>query len=538
MQTSVLILAAGSIRGKFPLLLPGFESPALLPVNTRALGALVLQAFKRLEGDTPLDLRLVVSEGFEDAVVWNTRAADHGCRVHGLPENGGVIETLRAALALEDLAGDIIVCLVTTVPEVLPGPGEVLVDEATSTADEWAVVDPELEGQARFTGRGTKGASGHAFTGVFRGSRQDLTEAAAAAETGDLINVIRKLDEARGISIRKCRWIDCGHDSNYPRSRAELLASRSFNSLLADPGTGLVVKRSSNTAKLRDEADYLGMLPTELATFFPRIVRESRPGGRMECYEMEYYGYPSIAEYQLYWDLTPGVWQRIFTRFNEILSAFRKWSFSIGPGQFQDFIWGKTEQRLRSLEASQAPVARLLALREIRVNGQLLAGWPACKEQVEKAVRGMYRESEFCASHGDFCFNNILCDASSGVVRLIDPRGSFGENCRGIYGDRRYDLAKLTHSATGHYDYFVNGLFQVEQKGADEFQLHLKLRKNHTLLAGLHDDLLRAQQADAREISMLTGLLFLSMLPLHAEDQNRQTAFLLRGLQFLNESLS
>ena len=71
--------------------------------------------------------------------------------------------------------------------------------------------------------------------------------------------------------------------------------------------------------------------------------------------------------------------------------------------------------------------------------------------------------------HGDFCFSNILFDLGHQIVRVIDPRGRFGQ--KGIYSDPRYDMAKLRHSIGGLYDFIVADLFDVqEQEG--EFVVH------------------------------------------------------------------
>jgi streptomycin 6-kinase len=51
--------------------------------------------------------------------------------------------------------------------------------------------------------------------------------------------------------------------------------------------------------------------------------------------------------------------------------------------------------------------------------------------------------------HGDFCFSNILYDFRMGRIKTIDPRGIDLNNELTIYGDTRYDLAKLSHSILG-----------------------------------------------------------------------------------------
>ncbi len=61
--------------------------------------------------------------------------------------------------------------------------------------------------------------------------------------------------------------------------------------------------------------------------------------------------------------------------------------------------------------------------------------------------------------HGDLCLSNILYDLRCRVCKFIDPRGSFG--VPGIYGDPRYDVAKMYHSVYGLYDFITNDLFDV-----------------------------------------------------------------------------
>ena len=36
--------------------------------------------------------------------------------------------------------------------------------------------------------------------------------------------------------------------------------------------------------------------------------------------------------------------------------------------------------------------------------------------------------------HGDYCFSNIIFNHKDGIVKLIDPTGSFGSKI-GIYGE-------------------------------------------------------------------------------------------------------
>ena len=68
------------------------------------------------------------------------------------------------------------------------------------------------------------------------------------------------------------------------------------------------------------------------------------------------------------------------------------------------------------------------------------------------------RVKEYNVIHGDPTFSNTLVDKDN-KIWLIDPRGSFGDTK--IYGDRRYDWAKLYYSAVGNYDSMNSKQFLV-----------------------------------------------------------------------------
>ena len=55
-------------------------------------------------------------------------------------------------------------------------------------------------------------------------------------------------------------------------------------------------------------------------------------------------------------------------------------------------------------------------------------------------------------SHGDLCLSNILA-CYDGNVRFIDPRGSDS-----IWLDEYYDMAKLSQSIMGGYDFIINDI--------------------------------------------------------------------------------
>ncbi len=69
--------------------------------------------------------------------------------------------------------------------------------------------------------------------------------------------------------------------------------------------------------------------------------------------------------------------------------------------------------------------------------------------------------------HGDFCFSNITYDFAIIRIKTIDPRGLTPNNELTIYGDTQYDIAKLSHSVLGLYDWIIAGYYHVDIANKD-----------------------------------------------------------------------
>lgn len=538
LSIGAIILAGGDIRHKLQALRVAADSPALLPVNTRPLAAYVTEVYAQ----AGIPIALFVSAAAETAVRRELALPGAASRINGLPATRGVVESLRHALEQCPDFDDVIVNLITTVPPECPAFGEVFVaEEKESQGALWSGVALEDGAVAFSTKRQPLGRPVQAFTGVFRASRAEILAALGRVQVvDDLMEVVRELHRDWPRTFRTVPWVDCGHETNYFDARVRLINSRAFNRLHVRADSGTVTKRSTETVKLRREAQYAQMLPPELAVYFPRLLRtrfEPDVAGTVEV-EMEYYGYPTLAEYQLYWDLGELHWRRLFQRLGAALEAFRRHGSSIGRSAHEQFYLGRTLERLAKFHEGLlgTPWEFLVRSERLRIEGVECMPFAKLQGRLEQRLGDLYRESDFCVMHGDFCFNNILYDLRSGVVRLIDPRGSFGDGFVGIYGDRKYDLAKLLHSASGGYDYLVNDLFRLEG-GDGAVAIAFNWRENQPLLDRFATELVTAAGAKLEEIRLLMGLLFLSMGPFHADSRSRQIAMYAHGLRLINESL-
>ena len=131
--------------------------------------------------------------------------------------------------------------------------------------------------------------------------------------------------------------------------------------------------------------------------------------------------------------------------------------------------------------------------------------------------------------HGDTAFSNILLSPRNMIFKFIDPRGNFGTDT--IYGDYRYDLAKLRHCYHGRYDDIINDLFTLK----DDTNLELKFHRNNNY--EIYDEVMKQNNINIDDIELMEGLLFISMIPLHKDYPERQIAFFIQGLIILNNQL-
>ena len=221
-----------------------------------------------------------------------------------------------------------------------------------------------------------------------------------------------------------------------------------------------------------------------------------------------------------------------------MLKKFRVNKGSISKEDFLKFYLGKTLSRQKENEKwIKTNDLEFLLNDDLVINNKECLSFKTLLPKTEEAIQNLFNEKDFCVMHGDFCFNNILYDSYSGTIRLIDPRGSFGEDLPGIYGDIKYDLAKLLHSAVYGYDYIVNDLSHFDVNG-NTINYSFNLRPNHDLLTTLSFELVKKMGFSSGQINILVALLFISMCPLHSDSLRRQKLMYAHGLYLLNKSLT
>lgn len=335
------------------------------------------------------------------------------------------------------------------------------------------------------------------------------------------------------LELTKVRaWSDLGHLDTATQIRTRLIGAREFNSLLIDEDRGLITKRSRKKDKILQEINYYIHLPKPVSIYFPRLHDFSL--GKEVSYTLEYYSYRTLAEYYVFFSFPGSVWNKILDRLLSIHHEFAGYAGRQAlASEVETFYLGKLLSRMGELPPD-SEIKALVEADTVRLNGASLPGWRHYLPQIEATVERIARKPLTGIIHGDLCFSNILYDPQTGLLKLIDPRGEFyGEGC---YGDPRYDLAKLLHSFHGGYDFIMQEMYDLREEEHHSFRLRLFRPKDAALVSKALITRMAGQvDYDIKDLLVLEAMLFLSMLPLHSDDTERQKALYLTGIGILKE---
>lgn len=335
---------------------------------------------------------------------------------------------------------------------------------------------------------------------------------------GDLLGFYEEEGDRLAAVRDRVRLIDVSDERALLDFLSGQFEARHFNAVEHHDYT--VTKRSTDRGKLKREFLFYGLMPPEVQMFLVQPF-DFQDDGRTASYRMERVAVPDMA---LQW--VHGAFKRDeFERFLNHIFHFveirpERAATKAEAAAIRDALYvEKVKSRIAALK--DAPQYPALAPLLDRACG----GIDALTARQFSAYQRMSRRfpaRPLVAGHGDLCFSNILYSKTNQYLKLIDPRGATSEH--DCFTDPYYDLAKLSHSILGGYDFINHDKFDLS---VDE-QLRLRLSLESPPLdwagplflaearkAGFEMDLMRLCEAS----------LFISMLPLHMDRPRKVLAF-------------
>jgi dTDP-glucose pyrophosphorylase len=516
-------------------------SNAMIPVNGKPVIGWILDDL--LAKGIQNDLRIIYRAQDHRLKSFTQRAYQSRLDVHLIPlqESGTIVESLHAAIE-NSLLGKIVRVVLgdTLIKDSYDGGGDYVYIGQVNSSRRWCLAVVDAQGKIQDYHDKEELPTGEylALAGYYQfchgNDLRECVQVCVEENEKELSDVLRRYGDRHPIYARIAEtWFDFGNIDNLIDARQRLLSTRYFNSLHVNPILNTITKVSERDQTLTDELDWYLKIPEELTVLAPRILSHKRVNGNLQVVQ-EYYGYPTLAELYVYSDLHADTWVSILRHLFAIHNEFRKYPKKLAPDQVNNMYAQKTWERIEMLANQGEYWREILEEPHISYNGTSLLGINHLRNLVDAWSEKLAHNTKGCIIHGDFCFSNILHDINNQIIRLIDPRGRFGE--KGIYGDPRYDIAKLRHSISGFYDFIVADMFTLTEHVGD-FSGQVFVEPLQNSLPDSFDRLVIETGYDLDEIKFIEGLLFISMLPLHEGHLQRQQMMFLTGLSLLNEVL-
>lgn len=339
---------------------------------------------------------------------------------------------------------------------------------------------------------------------------------------GESLNDMKSLKaEVEMIDMR-----DPLHFTDYLTSNFDV---RFFNSVQAIDNF-VLIKKSTELKKLKREYQYYGLLPPALQMFFIQPY-DFMNEGDYASYKMERLFVPDMALQWIHGSLDELSLSRFLDKVFFYISnrSIKQVDSSTAKEIHDEAYYNKVKQRLEQLKA-QSEFRKLKPYLDVNF-GSVDILFDRYFKLFESHGRKV-ASRDLRIGHGDLCFSNILYSKTTGLMRFIDPRGADDES--DLYMSPYYDLAKLSHSISGNYDFINYGLCRLEIDS--NLEINLTLEPGGPAWAKeMFEERLRNAGYDPIIIRLFEASLFLSMVPLHIDSPKKVLAFLINAEKMITE---
>ena len=324
-------------------------------------------------------------------------------------------------------------------------------------------------------------------------------------------------------------FIDIGLIPSFIQCITGNFDARYFNSLSGNEYT--LVKSSSNKKKIKSEYMYYHLLPDDMKIWYVMPFNYSEDENRAS-YTMERLHMTDLAIKWVHGSID-------YVEFDSILEKYffffkSRHSKDVSKDEYNSIAKNLYENKIieRISDLKKLPefvriAALLKASNGISID-DVLAKYFQLKQKIESKVNYKYVS---VIGHGDPCFANTLYNKSTKMLKFIDPKGALTED--ELWTNPYYDVAKLSHSICGRYDYFNNGLFEI--KINNDFGSELVIDFDNTEYVKLFRQKVEENGFDYWSVRLYEASLFISMLPLHIDYPHKVYGFILNAINILKE---
>lgn len=323
--------------------------------------------------------------------------------------------------------------------------------------------------------------------------------------------------------------VDIGMIGNFIQCITGNFDSRYFNSLKGNEYT--IVKSSINKKKIKAEYCFYHLLPEDMKFWFV-IPFNYKEEDAFASYTMERLHMTDLAIKWVHGSMDE-------TEFEELMDKYffffrsrhvKECSAEAYERVAKTLYVDKVNERIADLKKlpEYGKIKTLLEASETIDIDNLVSRYFSLKERIEARVK---YPRQFVIGHGDPCFANTLYNKSTKTLKFIDPKGAITED--ELWTNAYYDIAKLSHSVCGRYDFFNNALFDI--KIDTTFDYNLDIAFDNSKYIELFRRKVEENGFDYLTVRIYEVSLFLSMLPLHIDNPHKVFGFILNIKNILEE---
>lgn len=472
------------------------------------------------------DIYVSLPDSFEISAHHRMKLESSGVSIiYSKPELDLKSSVLSALMSIDNLDSPVRILHGDTLISPVPSDLDIVAIAKTQDDYPWEVEDDEADSEVVWCGY-------FAFADT-----HELVRSLVLSDS--FTNAVKKYDQKFRLSrVTSESWEDFGHANTYFRARQNRTTERSFNSISVTDG--VLVKTGEPVAKIQAEANWFESLPIELKPFAPAYYGKSRKPDKGIEYNIEFLLSLPLNESYVHSINHPGKWEQVFDSIDNWFFKASKYD-SISPN-FQDVFRRDmivTKSWERFTEYSEKNLLNMDS--ENWYDGMQL---PSYRRIIEELIKKA-STNDFVPGflHGDLCFSNIIFDSRSKQIKLIDPRGKlFSDNSQTVElsmetstGDLTYDVAKLSHSVIGMYDFIIADAYLLSNVDGNDRRITFPKIDSIDFVQKSYLKRKFGNKINSKDSIPMMCLLFFSMLPLHADRPDRQKALLLNGLRCYKE---
>ncbi|MFN8436853.1 MAG: hypothetical protein U0V72_04355 [Cytophagales bacterium] len=306
---------------------------------------------------------------------------------------------------------------------------------------------------------------------------------------------------------------------------------RYFNSI--EKKDNLITKKSVDKKKMLAEYSYYGLLADELKLYFLPTFGYTETEN-YSTYSLEKLQVPDVSLQWIHFSFTDEEFEQLMNRLFKFLRSRPLKQIAIEELKNINklYFYDKVKERFEQLKKDAKYASIKNFIHSISSFVEIDELYKIYFDLYEKNEAKILKLSTLAMSHGDLCFSNMLYDKRIDLLKLIDPKG--GTKVDDIFLPSLYDVAKLSHSVMGKYDFINNALYDFSFDENLKATLHTHKSRELTSKEDIFIKKLNEHNLDLDTVRLLECSLFLSMLPLHLDNPKKVTAFILNANQILN----